>query len=182
MGGTGLTRNPTKLEKEERVRRTRKEEMDDITGFLRMNPGLFLMPNQITCLNLSATIIKCMIVTVKLEFDVLLGLWDCSEPVCCVPRLGWVSSLVEITIMLLDSSEGVGPTYQPIKRWSQRLRSAQQMLSAHVCICMFYGTISQMTVSPWVNDIAQSLFEFLIAGKIQGMGRSRPNRCHVQPS
>lgn len=33
-GGTGLTRNPTKLEKEERVRRTRKEEMDDITGFL----------------------------------------------------------------------------------------------------------------------------------------------------
>lgn len=50
-----------------------------------------------------------------------------------------------------------------------------------MCICMLCGTISQMAVSPWVNDITESLFEFLIAGKIEGVGRSCPDCRCVQP-
>lgn len=39
-----------------------------------------------------------------------------------------------------------------------------------------------MTVSPWMNDITESLFEFLIAGKIEGVGGSCPDCCCIQPS
>ena len=45
---------------------------------------------------------------------------------------------------------------------------------------MLYGTISQMTVCPWMNEITQSLFEFLIAGKVQRMSRSCPNCRSIQ--
>jgi hypothetical protein len=52
-----------------------------------------------------------------------------------------------------------------------------------VCVCVsFWYTVGQMAVSPGVDDVTQTLLQFLVAGEVEGVRRTRPHGCGIQPS
>lgn len=51
-----------------------------------------------------------------------------------------------------------------------------------VCAVFSQYTVGQMAVSPGVDDVTQTLLQFLVAGEVESMRRSCPHGRGIQPS